>query len=221
MDSNDQESNKQITITITKNHYEKIVRGFHVYFPKSVTTFNGTNVHESDDYFEMDYIIYTRDNIKLKINIFYFCDVDDDDEDHKCNNKYRVSLEFIMDNISNVTLYATEIDSDVAEKMVEDKRVKEYFTETLKELINKEFIMCKCGNLSKEEYDNKCGVCYIESYKRGEDCCVCLEDDYRWIKLLPCNHILHLHCWRKIRGNKCPLCRSKMTDSEVDCYSKI
>ena len=71
MDSNDQESNKQITITITKNHYEKIVRGFHVYFPKSVTTFNGTNVHESDDYFEMDYIIYTRDNIKLKINIFY------------------------------------------------------------------------------------------------------------------------------------------------------
>lgn len=87
---------------------------------------------------------------------------------------------------------------------------------------------CYCGK--KATMNEVCDACYIHSYYRteeeGGDCCICHENNGRWIKQ-ECGHILHTYCWWKIKtesnyGRKCPLCRyvSKY-DSKLqieDCY---
>jgi hypothetical protein len=83
---------------------------------------------------------------------------------------------------------------------------------------------CRCGQLAT--MNEACESCYIHSYVRSEeeggDCCICHENDGRWVKL-QCGHILHRHCFLKIgRGDlqKCPLCRqqSSLIHSKQDCY---
>lgn len=86
---------------------------------------------------------------------------------------------------------------------------------------------CPCG--AKATMNEVCDTCYIHSYYRteeeGGDCCICHENNGRWIKQ-ECGHILHTHCWRKIKtesnyGRKCPLCRQvskyNVLDTQ-DCY---
>lgn len=69
--------------------------------------------------------------------------------------------------------------------------------------------VCNCGcELVKR--DGLCTMCYILSYERSEEeggaCCVCLENNGRWVKL-NCNHIMHKTCYRNLVKSECPLCR--------------
>lgn len=97
--------------------------------------------------------------------------------------------------------------------------------DSLEEKKNK-WLQCRCGHLAT--MNGACDKCYIHSYVRteeeGGDCCVCAENDGRWVKL-ECGHILHNHCFFKIiqeadERRKCPLCRqlSKFPTS-YDCYN--
>lgn len=100
---------------------------------------------------------------------------------------------------------------------------------------NCEYNICDCGRLcaeicqeppssNPEQYD-KCQDCYIYSYTRteeeGGDCCVCMQNGGRWVKL-GCNHILHKVCWNKIIKykckDKCPMCRVNTEVSEYYPY---
>jgi hypothetical protein len=84
---------------------------------------------------------------------------------------------------------------------------------------------CRCGCLAT--MNGVCDICYIHRYVRSEeeggDCCVCHENDGRWIKQ-QCGHILHKHCFIKIKAEgskrKCPLCRasSDFATAHEDCY---
>ena len=82
---------------------------------------------------------------------------------------------------------------------------------------------CKCGELCShangKRYD-MCANCYIHSYIRKEDCCVCLEDGNCWVQL-GCNHIIHTHCWNKIvkQGPSCPLCRASTSVEIMNPYN--
>jgi len=85
-----------------------------------------------------------------------------------------------------------------------------------------EWRLCRCGETIREfPSPNKdlCSQCYIHSYVRteeqGGDCCVCHENDGRWIRF-KCNHETHLHCYRRMTNNgqenmKCPLCREPIS----------
>jgi hypothetical protein len=88
-----------------------------------------------------------------------------------------------------------------------------------------EWSFCRCGTLAT--MNGTCDSCYIHGYVRSEekggDCCVCHENDGRWVKL-QCGHILHRHCFIKIgvegTKRKCPLCRasSDFATAQEDCY---
>lgn len=69
--------------------------------------------------------------------------------------------------------------------------------------------ICNCGN-ELVKRDGWCTMCYIYRYERTEEeggnCCVCLENEGRWIKL-KCNHILHKSCFLNLTKLTCPLCR--------------
>lgn len=75
--------------------------------------------------------------------------------------------------------------------------------------------LCRCkGTLALR--DGWCHACYLYRYTRteeeGGDCCVCLENEGRWIKL-SCNHIIHGSCYTSINDRKCPLCRQLVGSS--------
>ena len=87
---------------------------------------------------------------------------------------------------------------------------------------------CRCGEVAT--MNDACDRCYIHGYFRSEEeggaCCVCHENDGRWVKL-HCGHILHKHCFIKIKTEapsasmrKCPLCRSlgDFKTAKEDCY---
>ena len=75
--------------------------------------------------------------------------------------------------------------------------------------------LCKfCDSPAKK--NNLCKKCYLYHYIRGEDCCICFEDDGMWIKLTECGHYIHNICFKRIGNNKCPLCRC--FNSKVDSH---
>lgn len=82
------------------------------------------------------------------------------------------------------------------------------------------FNLCSCGeNLVKR--DNWCSTCYIFRYERTEEeggaCCVCLENEGRWVKL-SCKHIIHKNCYRHLVKDECPLCRNPNEELIEDPY---
>ena len=51
----------------------------------------------------------------------------------------------------------------------------------------------------------------------GGTCCVCLDDTTRCVRMLGCNHVLHLHCalcWFKHKS-ECPMCRRVVVDTRT------
>jgi hypothetical protein len=90
------------------------------------------------------------------------------------------------------------------------------YKENIDKLVKK-FVFCRCGgNLPKK--DDWCEECFPYVVSQENNCCVCLENEGVWTKLLDCNHILHSYCWEKTKKSqasyepKCPLCRTINTN---------
>lgn len=68
-------------------------------------------------------------------------------------------------------------------------------------------VLCMCGQIATVG-GRMCKTCYVHGYMRTEDeggiCCVCHENDGRWI-MFKCGHAIHIHCNHDMK--KCPLCR--------------
>jgi len=87
--------------------------------------------------------------------------------------------------------------------------------------LEKEWKLCRCGQPLRpfpSPNENLCSACYIHSYVRteeqGGDCCVCHENDLRWVRF-QCAHEIHLHCYNHMtddgrKNMKCPLCRESI-----------
>ena len=93
------------------------------------------------------------------------------------------------------------------------------------------FEVCRCAKMVARK-DGWCNDCYIYRYTRSEeeggDCCVCMENEGKWIKL-SCNHVIHEQCYNKIRyiGTTssdpptpllCPLCRQPIITTTPHPY---
>lgn len=98
-----------------------------------------------------------------------------------------------------------------------------------------DFRLCPCGKVTEDPDRMWCGYCFIYRYTRtedeGGDCCVCHENEGRWVEL-PCGHQVHNHCYFSIKREerngspigdmykdhtrKCPLCRRLTTNSGVE-----
>lgn len=85
--------------------------------------------------------------------------------------------------------------------------------------LKEEWKTCVCGK--EVVRGDHCRDCFIHAYERteeeGGDCCVCHENNGRWAKL-ECGHVLHTHCWEKVVGHKCPLCRNPSGKTTRDPY---
>lgn len=83
-----------------------------------------------------------------------------------------------------------------------------------------ELVLCMCGNIATVG-GRMCKICYVHGYHRTEEeggvCCVCHENDGRWIRF-KCGHEVHTHCFRDM--TRCPLCRESVnhTSSKTDPY---
>lgn len=87
--------------------------------------------------------------------------------------------------------------------------------------LEKDWKLCRCGQPLRpfpSPNENLCSACYIHSYVRteeqGGDCCVCHENDLRWVRF-QCAHEIHLHCYNHMtddgrKNMKCPLCRESI-----------
>lgn len=88
------------------------------------------------------------------------------------------------------------------------------------ESIPDSFQICSCG-FELVKRDEWCTMCYIFRYERTEEeggaCCVCLENEGRWIKLT-CSHILHKSCYNNLMKPQCPLCRHEHNSFDNDPY---
>lgn len=88
---------------------------------------------------------------------------------------------------------------DTVEGMIED---------IISELKGKTYKCCKMSNCSKVAVeDDQCENCYVHDWHRGEECCICKEDNGHWISIA-CGHIIHKACFQAMTNNKCPLCRA-------------
>lgn len=89
------------------------------------------------------------------------------------------------------------------------------------ETLREEWSICLCGSVAT--IHGKCKTCYMHGYERTEEqggnCCVCHENDGRWIRYL-CGHEIHLHCHQHLEKKKCPLCRVVVENSasRIDPY---
>jgi hypothetical protein len=92
-------------------------------------------------------------------------------------------------------------DFQLGSRIVTDSDEKEWV-----ESLVKTYTLCRCS-MKVAVKDGLCGRCYPYVYKQGEECCICREDEGLWIQLDVCKHIIHLDCWDKVEGLKCPLCR--------------
>lgn len=165
-----------------------------------------------------------------KFNIEYNCSVPEHDDDceyedevseeHDCKCSKYMTLTVVLQYISIGHRY-TFLDSyDMTIDLGADK---EEIFDWVKKLPDT-YQLCVCGE--KAEKDNWCYNCYIFRYTRSEDeggnCCVCLENEGRWTKLRNCGHIIHSHCWDKIKistcCSTCPLCRQLPAGHDMDPY---
>lgn len=76
------------------------------------------------------------------------------------------------------------------------------------ELTGKTYKCCKmsnCGELAVE--DDQCEDCYVHDWTRGEECCICKEDNGHWVGMA-CGHLIHKACFQAMGSRKCPLCRA-------------
>lgn len=79
------------------------------------------------------------------------------------------------------------------------------------------YIICSvCGETIKSDTDNfdeLCQFCYLYTYDNPESCFMCDESLGEWSKY-ECGHILHNSCVDQIENEKCPLCRTQLSNPE-------
>lgn len=97
---------------------------------------------------------------------------------------------------------AHNADPKVAERMIEN---------IISELKSKTFKFCNMPNCYSLAVENdQCVDCYVHDWHRGEECCICKEDDGHWVSM-NCDHIIHYNCFHAMDSKKCPLCRAPAT----------
>lgn len=89
--------------------------------------------------------------------------------------------------------------------------------------VGKKIQVCICDKTIMNVSFKKCEDCFIFNINREDVCCICLENGYRWIKLVcDCKEgrIIHRHCFQQLPANfdennvwrkKCPCCRKSLS----------
>jgi hypothetical protein len=93
--------------------------------------------------------------------------------------------------------------------------------------------ICVCDQQITNHSFDKCEECFVFNVKREDNCCICLDNGYRWVKLVcDCKNgrYIHRHCFEKLSANfdkymnsedsvdphfiwkkKCPCCRKEVS----------
>ena len=86
--------------------------------------------------------------------------------------------------------------------------VEKMTSSIISELTGKTYKCCRmahCNSLAVE--DDQCEDCYVHDWNRGEECCICKEDNGHWVGMA-CDHLIHKACFQAMGSSKCPLCRA-------------
>lgn len=213
-----------MSFTITKRFCDVVSRWLEVRWEKVVE--NGRKFPDRDIILaEISYNGLVRVFIYSAINGHSLhCDNDGDVQDgDECNCEYGILFTVYVQlwgdrDVDNITLYVYSIIiNDESEALV---KVSEF----IRSLEGKIVQRCSLCSKNASYKDGLCDECYIHQYERTEDeggeCCICRENGGRWVKLIACGHIIHLHCCKKIEANAdkkkcCPLCRVPWCDVNV------
>ena len=211
------------TVTLSPRIREQIKRFTELFYDRSISL--GFLKDFNDEDFD-DGMVFVKTFGKFKVDYTVdvpihlgSCDHEGKvpvDADCTCDKEYVFYLNLLYHTYTNVNLTTYQFSSvdplDQALKWVSD--------------IPSSFELCHCMD-SRAVKDGWCDNCYIYRYLRtedeGGDCCVCLENEGRWVKMLPCNHIIHVQCYNRLHKpyphtTKCPLCRQAVTDYDYDPY---
>lgn len=217
------------TVSLSKRGYIVFKRWIETKFDSMIK--EGVDATDNND--EDVYLLFNN-NWKIELAYFLPCHKEGcDDEDtqllhgntcDKCANEemtFSIYLRYSQDGMFRHSSTILEYRS-----LSFDHVSKEMLFRWLDSVETKnKWTICRCGQ--RATMNEACDSCYIHGYVRSEeeggDCCVCHENDGRWIKQ-QCGHVLHIHCFLKIKmegmQRKCPLCRasSEYTIAQVDCY---
>jgi hypothetical protein len=218
--------------------YDKFSRSYGIFYYryKNLCPHELLNYYENSEKSEMTKFIFNNYEISL---ILHFNDNEDEDDDEEDIDKIILSLELTYNSkiIYSIDVYPVGL---VGPESYEDFELRmitpeEFYTKFKKNPISKINYFCNyCENRSIiknsekkkieqekkedieriEEFTNICDFCYLYDYTHTENCCVCYENKGRWVQL-SCDHIIHKHCWNKIKNRKCPLCRKEQHILEI------
>lgn len=100
-------------------------------------------------------------------------------------------------SVKKISIYITDI-----------RNTPENFNSYIDNKFKLRYEFCTCGNLVFE--DGLCESCFVFSYENEEECAICKENEpNRWYEL-ECGHVFHMNCIKKVKNNKCPLCRKEI-----------
>jgi hypothetical protein len=212
------------TVTLSPRIREQIKRFTELFYDKSISL--GLQKDFDDDDFD-DGTVFVKTFGKFKVDYTANIPLHDEScdlegkvtgDDDCCCDKYAYGfyLNLLYHTYKDVNLISYQFNQmdplEQALKWVSD--------------IPSSFELCSCMDCRVVK-DGWCNNCYMYRYLRTEEeggaCCVCMENEGRWVKLLPCNHTIHVHCYGRLRNpyphtTKCPLCRQDVTDTNYDPY---
>lgn len=209
--------------------YDKFSKCYEIFYYryKNLCPHELIDYYENNEKFEMGIFIFNKYEVVLMCHFIDNEDLEDEDD----IDKFILMLELTYDNkiIYSINVYP----------LGNERRMitpEEFVTKFKKNPISKINYFCNyCENRSIienskkkeieqekkedlkkiEEFTNICESCYVYDYTHPEGgCCICYENKGRWVQL-SCDHIIHHHCWNKIKNNKCPLCRKHQHILEI------
>ena len=204
------EANKMnSTLTISPRVKLAIQRAFDMYYDKAIRegTVRSQNIEET-----LVTLVIGKYMVTYNVYIPYHNDeceeIDETTEQDECD----------CDNGRQFTAAILYKNIELTKYEFGEKTDKAQLFEWL-DKIQTVYELCRCGELVRK--DGWCSTCYIYRCERTEEeggvCCVCLENEGRWIKL-GCNHALHKSCYENLMKPACPLCRHEHSGFDNDPY---
>ncbi len=219
---------KQIDTTKKRQYMAHRVQNEHVYlFSNDISSFSVV-FHAEIDQFHDDYCEKNSEDSDEDVELITL------EDDCECYKGVSVQVELRYRPIvgKRITLLSTTISG-------QEDRFSDGKAPSLESVIAvvdswEDFRLCQCGEVTEDPDRMWCRDCFVYRYTRtedeGGDCCVCHENEGRWVEL-PCGHQVHQHCYFSIKREerngcpigdmykdhtrKCPLCRRLTTNSDV------
>lgn len=155
-------------------------------------------------------------------------------ENSKCNLMYESNRQS-SDQIDSVRMKIKFCDPSFTHLLYEfyiwkrDEEISlDWILEQIQSRVGMNLRICVCGEPITNPTVEQCEECYVFDIGHDEPCCICLEYDGRWVKLIcDCKNgrMIHRHCFTQLLAQyheqsgwkrKCPVCRKRVSMQKAE-----